>query len=319
MSFDKAAGMLFGLALGDALGAPVEFKRLPDIKAEYGREGIQQPPDPALYTDDTQMTLALAEGLLNAGLNAPLEARMEAVGRRFIDWLHSPENNRAPGNTCIKGVQRYEAGSAWSEAGLVESKGCGSAMRVAPIGYCYQHDEAALRETAEASSRITHRHPAALAASVAAAYAVKLALDGAATNHYLRLIMQFIDGMSAEMDDALYRVGHAGAWADEEAALEHIGQGWTGEEAVALALYCVLRYPDDYAACMRRAANTNGDSDSIACIAGSIIGARLGIDAVPAEWRERCENAAYLSELARRMVEARALNVPADERVSDGS
>ena len=54
----EAEAILFGLALGDALGAPTEFLKLPEIKQQYGARGIQEPPDPALYTDDTQMTLA---------------------------------------------------------------------------------------------------------------------------------------------------------------------------------------------------------------------------------------------------------------------
>lgn len=306
MSPDRSAAILFGLALGDVLGAPVEFLKLSEIKSKYGAQGIQSLPDPALYTDDTQMTLALAEGLLDAGLAAPVDLQMHAVGQRFIDWLHSPENNRAPGNACINGVRRFESGVVWSESGLENSKGCGSVMRVAPVGYLYQHDEQRLREVAIASSEITHRHPTALAATVAGAYGVKLALDLIPVSDYLRLIMTFTDGMSAELDSALYRVGHAGAWTDEEAALRHIGEGWIAEEAIALALYCVLRYPDDYVACMRRAANTNGDSDSIACIAGGIMGARLGLDAIPAEWRERCENASYLTDLAERMTAARS-------------
>lgn len=307
MSLDKASAILFGLALGDALGAPVEFLPLPQIKARYGADGIQEPPDPALYTDDTQMTLALTEGLLDAGLTAPVDAQMPGIGSRFILWLNSPENDRAPGRTCISGVERYESGIRWDRAGLVDSKGCGSAMRVATIGYFYQHDEARLHAVAEASSSITHRHPTAIAAAVAAAYAVKLALDDILPSQYLSRIMQFTEGMSEEMDAALYRVGHAGAWTDEEAALNHIGQGWVGEEAVALALYCVLRYPDDYVACVRRAANTNGDSDSVACIAGGIMGARLGLGAIPSEWRLRCENHAYLEALAERMGASRTV------------
>jgi ADP-ribosylglycohydrolase len=306
MSHDRAAAILYGLALGDALGAPVEFLSLAQIKTRYGALGIQEPPSPALYTDDTQMTLALAEGLLDAGLTTPVDVQMQAVGSRFIEWLHSRDNNRAPGHTCIQGVQKFEAGASWSESGLAGSKGCGSAMRVAAIGCLYQHDEERLREISIASGLITHRHPTAIAASVAAAYAIKLALDGVAVSQFLPRIMAFTDGLSDELDAALYGVGHAGAWADEERALDHIGQGWTGEEAVALAFYCVIRYPDDYAACVRRAANTEGDSDSIACIAGGILGARLGLDAVPADWRERCENKDYLDDLAARMAAARS-------------
>lgn len=296
---------MFGLALGDALGWPVEFDNLAEIKRRYGAQGIQEPPDPALFTDDTQMTVALAEGLLDAGLTADIDTQMNAVGRRFIAWLHSDENDRAPGSTCIAGVKRFEAGMHWREAGIAHSKGCGSAMRVAPIGYLYQHDERRLREVAEASGLITHGHPAAVAASIAAAYAVKLALDGAPVQTYLSRIMNFTDGISDEFDAAILRVGHVGAWTDEEAALKHIGEGWTGEEAVALALYCLLHYPDDYVACIRRAANINGDSDSVASIVGGIQGARLGIDAIPEAWRRRCEKREYLDDLARRMAVAR--------------
>ena len=79
-----AEAILFGLALGDALGAPTEFLRLPEIKQQYGRSGIQEPPDPALYTDDTQMTVALTEGLLDAGLDTDLDTQMNAVGMRFV-------------------------------------------------------------------------------------------------------------------------------------------------------------------------------------------------------------------------------------------
>jgi ADP-ribosylglycohydrolase len=302
---EQAEAILFGLALGDALGWPTEFKRLPDIRRVYGSDGIQVPPDPAIYTDDTQMTIALAEGLLAAGLDADLDAQMQAVGRRFIDWMESSENNRAPGNTCMRGIARFQSGISWRESGIAESKGCGSAMRVAPIGYLYQHDSQRLRAVAEASGVITHRHPAAVAASVAGAYLVKLALDGVQPEEYLRRILAFTDGISVEFDTTLLRVGHVLGWVNEEEALDHIGQGWTGDEAVALALYCILRYPDDYVACVRRAANTNGDSDSIACIAGGIMGARLGLDAIPADWRARCENRDDLKALAARLAAAR--------------
>jgi ADP-ribosylglycohydrolase len=117
MSLDKASAILFGLALGDALGAPVEFLPLPQIKTRYGADGIQEPADPARYTDDTQMTLALTEGLLDAGLSAPIDAQMQGVGRRFIDWLNSPDNDRAPGRTCISGVERYEFGHSLGSRG----------------------------------------------------------------------------------------------------------------------------------------------------------------------------------------------------------
>jgi ADP-ribosylglycohydrolase len=305
MSLEQAQAILFGLALGDALGWPVEFGGIDYIKYAYGPEGVQEPPDPALYTDDTQMTVALTEGLLEAGLNAPVDAQMQAVGQWFVRWMHSPENNRDPGTTCMAGVRRFEDGLPWHESGIVASKGCGSAMRVATIGYLYQDDEMRLREVAEASGVITHRHPAAIAASLAGAYLIKLALDGVKVTEYLPRVMAFTDGISDEFDAAILRVGHVMGWTNEESALDHIGEGWTGDEAIALALYCILKYPDNYVACVRRAANSEGDSDSIACIAGGIMGARLGLEAIPAEWRRRCEKREYLSDLATRMAQAR--------------
>lgn len=305
MSVEQAKAILFGLALGDTLGYPTEFSSLSAIKNEYGENGIQDLPDPALYTDDTQMTLALTEGLLDVGLDADLDSQMKAIGKRFVEWAHSPDNNRAPGTTCMKGVRRFENGTSWKDSGVADSKGCGSAMRVATIGYLYQHNDHKLRDIALYSGMITHGHLTAQAASIGGAYLIKLALDQVPLSEWMSKLVEFTAGISDEFNSAILRVGHVLAWGSEEYALKHIGEGWVGEEAIALALYCVMRYPDDYLACIRRGANTNGDSDSVASIAGGISGARLGLDAIPSEWRERCENADYLNDLALRMAEAR--------------
>jgi ADP-ribosylglycohydrolase len=305
MSFEQAKAILFGLALGDAIGWPTEFLSLPQIYSRFGAKGIQEPRNPALYTDDTQMTIALTEGLLEAGLGASIDSQMEAVAKRFITWKNSPENNRAPGNTCMAAVRRLESGMAWRDAGIKDSKGCGSAMRVATIGYLYQNDETKLREVAKESGIITHGHSSAVAGSIAAAYLMKLALDGIAPEEYLRRTLAFCEGISEDFDKALIRVTHVMGWGSETHAMRHLGEGWVGDEAVALALYCVLRYPNDYAEAVRRGATSEGDSDSIACIAGGIMGARLGLDAIPLDWRERCENKTYLIDLAKRMAEAK--------------
>jgi ADP-ribosylglycohydrolase len=103
---------------------------------------------------------------------------MEAVKEEFVKWRRSPENNRAPGNTCLSGVAAMERGVHWAESGVADSKGCGSAMRVATIGYFYQHDPEKLKQVARASGLCTHGHRTAVAASIGAAYLVKLALDG---------------------------------------------------------------------------------------------------------------------------------------------
>ncbi len=294
--------IFFGLALGDALGWPVEFMKLDDIRARYGPRGILEPPTPALFTDDTQMTLALAEALVESR-DADLESLMNVVSQKFVAWSHHPDTpGRAPGNTCLGAVANLERGLNWREAGIKESKGCGSAMRAAPIGCLYQHEPDRLREVAHATGFATHQHPAADAACIAAAYLVKLALDGVHPQEFSRRMMEFCDGISDEFDAAILRVSHTLGWADTDAALRHIGEGWTGEEAVALAIYCCLKHPDNYVAAVRLGANIDGDSDSVASIAGGILGARLGLDAIPKAWIAKLERRDELERVTEALI-----------------
>jgi len=298
---NKAKGVIFGLAIGDALGARTEFMKLDQIKAKYGKEGIRDLPSPALFTDDTQMSVAIAEALVTAG-DKDIELIMEAVREEFIKWSHLPETyKKAPGNTCLKGVANMERGVHWTKSGIPNSKGCGSAMRTAPVGYLYQHDPDKLKEVAHATGICTHGHPAGDAACIGAAYLVKLALDGISPHKMIDWLSTFAAGVSVEFDHAISKVEKCLGWKDEEKALAYLGEGWVGEEAVALALYCFLRSPDFYEKVVIRSANTNGDSDSIACIAGSISGAYLGIEAIPAAWVRKIEKSEYLENLARRL------------------
>ncbi len=313
MGTDKAKGIIYGLAIGDALGKPTEFMTLSAIKAEYGEKGIQDLPEPALFTDDTQMSIAIAEALIKTR-DQDVDSIMAAVKDEFVKWLHSPENNRAPGNACLTGVANLEKGMHWTESGVAGSKGCGTAMRAAPIGYLFQHDPEKLREVAHASGICTHGHPTADAACIGAAYLIKLALDGVEPENMIPKLLQFTEGISSEFDEAINKVGEC---IEQESRLTSspvhpfadspvpavLGEGWVGEEAVALALYCFLKYPDSYEKTVVRGANTNGDSDSSACIAGSISGAYLGIDAIPDRCIKDIEKSEYLDDLAMRLAE----------------
>ena len=299
-NMNKSLGIIFGLAIGDALGRPTEFLSLKDIKSKYETGGIQDLPEPALFTDDTQMTIAIAEALIKTG-DQDVETIMDSVRDEFIKWRHSPENNRAPGNACLAGISNMERGIHWSESGVPNSKGCGSAMRVAPIGYLYQNDLEKLKQVARASGICTHGHRTAVAASIGAAFLVKLALNMIEPIKMIHEVIAFTNGISKEFTDAILKVEECLDWNDEEKALKSLGEGWIGEEAVALALYCFLRYPNDYEKAVLRGANTNGDSDSIACIAGSISGAYLGFDTITSEWVKKIEKSGYLIDLSNRL------------------
>lgn len=297
---DQILGMLFGIALGDALGWPAEPLTLEQIRARFGPQGIVELPEPALFTDDTQMTLAVAEALIDAG-DQDLEGLMNAVSGRFVEWLQNPESYRAPGASCLYGAGQLHRGVPWREAGKPGSKGCGAAMRVAPIGYLYQHDLPRLREVAAASALTTHRHPAAEVGAVAGAYLVKLALDQSPPTDFVQLLKKEIQGSVPDVDQALGRLDQAMQMPDPTLALVHIGGGWVAEEAVLGALFCFLQHPRDYVAAVRLAANTSGDSDSLAALTGGISGAYLGIGALPPAWVDRIEKGAYLKDVAQRL------------------
>ena len=298
-------GCMLGLAIGDALGWPTEFLSLRAIKSRWGNEGVTGLVGKAApYTDDTQMTLCVARALVEAG-REDLETLMQVVSREFAAWCVSPENNRAPGNTCMEGCFRLARGIHWRESGVKESKGCGSAMRTAPIGLYYHDDEERLIEVAKASSLPTHGHPTALAAAIGTAYLTALALQGEPPETYVGKLARATEGIDGDFVACVRKMPDALGIENEEEALESLGRGWVGEEAVALALYCFLLSPRDYRRTVLRGANTEGDSDSIACIAGAISGAYNGIEAIPQEWVRDVENSTMLRETGRQFFRAR--------------
>src|SRR5688572_24989956 len=113
---------MFGLAFGDALGKPVEFRRYEQIVAMFGPAGPTLLPDPAQVTDDTQMALAVGWALHEASVHEP-ENLAVALTRRFVSWLHDPDNNRAPGNTCLHACEALAGGARWQQASVMGSKG----------------------------------------------------------------------------------------------------------------------------------------------------------------------------------------------------
>ncbi len=299
-------GTFLGLAIGDALGWPVEFLSLHQIRQLWGPHGItdlvgDQAFPVGTFTDDTQMSIALAAGLLAAPYHDS-DRQMAAIAKQFVAWSTSPENNRAPGNTCMSACRHLADGADWRTSGVARSKGCGTAMRAAPIGLLYHRDFERLTDRAIASSNMTHGHPCALAGGVATAAAVSLALDDTPPVDLVRQVAALCEPVSGEAAATIRKVlDVADRPADQ--AMAALGEGWVAEEAVALALSSFLATPYDYAATIRRAANIEGDSDSVACIAGAISGAYNGEEAIEPRWREVIEQGEYLIELADRLYE----------------
>ena len=316
-----ATGALTGLALGDALGFPTEFNDVPSILAKCGPWREMRLPTPAIVSDDTQMTLALGRGLRTAmdrGVLAP--KRLERpVREEFVDWYQSPQNNRAPGNTCLRACNLLKDETLpWQDASQVGSKGCGANMRVAPVGLAPGLSDEQRAGAAQLQSALTHGHPTALAASDLTARAVRLLAQGARPAELVDLLQlyahdnrsqyhhrwlgdlwtrgedptpeQFIARGWDECLETLGRLRDAVHSADPEAdPCLATGAGWIAEEALATGLLCFLLFVDEPVTAVRRAACTSGDSDSIACLTGAFAGAWLGAEAWPTEWVDRIE------------------------------
>ncbi len=288
---DSVKGVMWGLALGDALGKPIEFKHLWRIKEDYGPNGITELPINPTWTDDTEMTFAVARALIKTH-NMTVEEISTQIAEEFIKWLEN--TGYSPGNTCILGTHKYKDTRNWRESGIKRSKGCGSAMRVAPIGLFFS-DLDKLSKVAYNSSLITHAHPTVLAAAVGGAYLVRLTLDGEKVGKWPEKVKNIVDFVEdpgkTEFCDAIDTAVRALDVADADEAIKSIGEGWIGEEAVAIALYCCMKYPEpeDFKKMLVLSVNHGGDSDSTGCIAGGIMGARHGFAALGKEMHEWTE------------------------------
>ncbi|PNG22367.1 ADP-ribosylglycohydrolase family protein [Streptomyces cahuitamycinicus] len=321
-----ATGALTGLALGDALGYPTEFSDVPSILAEFGPWRQLDLPERATVSDDTQMTLALGRAVRTAmdrGLLTPLRLA-RSLREEFVDWYQSPENNRAPGRTCMKACHLLKDETRpWQDASRIDSKGCGANMRVAPLGLVPGLSDEQRAGAAQLQSALTHGHPTALAASDLTAHAVRLLTRGAEPTGLIGLLRSYaLENRSRYherwLGDLWRRAGDpsperfiARGWDECLEALERLrhavrtvspetdpclatGEGWIAEEALTTGLLCFLLFVDEPLTALRRAACTAGDSDSIACLAGAFAGAYLGAEAWPAEWADRVE---YRSDL----------------------
>jgi ADP-ribosylglycohydrolase len=331
MITSRASGALFGLAFGDALGARTEFLSVEQILQQFPPIGpTALEGNPALVTDDTQMTLALGEALAEAPRPLTAANLEPFLRRRFVEWANSPDNTRAPGNTCMTACANLEKGLPWVQATVAGSKGCGANMRVAPVGVLPPSDPGMTITTraavAQFQAALTHGHPTALAAADLTAMTVFYLTSGQPitdlpgwlrsyatsqrhTYHakWLGALWErpgsttpeaFIARGWDECLGALDRLDQALAAADRSADPCLItGAGWIAEEAFATGLLCFLLYPNNPVGAIRRAAVSSGDSDSIACLAGAFAGAALGMPAWPTDWKNQIEYQERLSWL----------------------
>ncbi|MBM6869265.1 ADP-ribosylglycohydrolase family protein [Pseudoflavonifractor phocaeensis] len=306
---DAFFGCLLGGAVGDALGYPVEFMNEASIYSRFGPDGIQrldQAGQPALISDDTQMTLFAAEGILYA--KAAGTALHKALWTAYLEWLGTqgdqsrmdPEHpkttlyreprlhaRRAPGNTCLASLHHSRHGGTPEEP-VNNSKGCGTVMRAAPFGLAYPEPEQAF-QSAVCDGALTHGHPLGYLSSGGLALMVREIVYGASQGERLEAVLL----RGAERGDGDFRalllpdIRRAVELALDPAVsdlegVHALGQGWVAEEALYIAVFCAVRHQDDFCAALRAAVNHKGDSDSTGAVCGNILGAWLGREGVEA-------------------------------------
>lgn len=332
---DRIRGCLLGGAIGDALGAGIEFSSLPEVRDRYGPDGVTgfvpAYGRSGTITDDTQMTLFTVEALIRArdgesGL-ADEKAVIDALWAGYQRWLITQEgtpapigdpdspypyggpaygdpayggggqlvgglvdepvlrHRRAPGNTCLAGLRR-DSPAEPLPVSCRTSKGCGTVMRSAPFGLVGM-GPAWTAQLAYAGSELTHGHPTAGHSSAALALIVEALLRGLPVRSATLAAIDVVNRTYHDAGETLVALVNALSAAENgpptAEVVESLGSGWVAEEALAIAVYCVLAAPDARTA-MLAAVNHSGDSDSTGAICGNILGAGFGLEVFPAEW-----------------------------------
>jgi len=305
---NKYKGCLLGLAIGDALGAPIKFLRLPEIKVKYGEDGITEFDAwdrfrPGFYTDDTQMSLATTVGCIKIFQRFMYKRSCnstDVVYARYLEWLESQANQyqmRFPGNTCLNALKSGKMGTI--ESPINYSKECGGLLRTAAAGLAFP-PEMAFREGAEYAA-ITHGHPSGYLPAGFLSKAIAHILEGKSLQEAVELgIRRLIkyEGHEETLKKIMLAVELSFSLESVENSIKEIGEGVGGDEALAIGLYCSLKYFYDFRKGVQAAANHSGESDTTGMIAGAILGALLGDEDIPESWILKLENAPAINQLA---------------------
>ncbi|SDC86311.1 ADP-ribosylglycohydrolase family protein [Actinokineospora iranica] len=335
---DKWLGVLLAGAVGDALGAPIEFLSIEDIRARFGPSGVTGYAEAyggrGRITDDTQMTLFTVEAMIRGHLGRRLmffeQQPASVVQHAYQRWFHTqgtpwhraggsyameaePDgwligerglfHRRAPGATVLTALKGYAGGAERGTLShkLNDSKGCGAVMRAAPCAL-WSEDPLDSFVVAAQSGALTHGHPSGYLSAGALAFVVHRLLDGAALPDALVEVRAELVTWE-ESAETVQALDAAVALARRgrptpEQLATELGGGWVGEEALAIGV-CAALAADNLADGLLLAVNHSGDSDSTGSICGNLLGAVHGVDAIPRPWLDELELREVIETLGR--------------------
>jgi len=321
---DKYCGCLLGGALGDSIGYPIEFFPAAHIKSPIFLWGSR----PSRISDDTQMTLFTVAGLIDSKELNENEI-LESIYTAYQNWYLTQYSRkpietetcktlmsepklyvcRAPGITCLNSLKSGIMGTI--ESPINDSKGCGGVMRVAPIGLYFDPTTCGkiIEEIDLLGAKVaamTHGHelgyiPAAAFVHIICRLAhTNYTIEGAVTEaiectrnlfgdkeHFVefeKIMQKAIDLSKTDITDRI--------------AIKNIGEGWVEEETLAIAVYCALKYQNDFESAIIASVCHDGDSDSTGSVTGNILGAYLGARKLSQDWLKRLELKELINDTA---------------------
>ena len=274
---DRAKGAMYGVAVGDALGAPLEFMSEADIQAKHGPKPVREMIgggwlnlEPGMTTDDTDMTLAVAEGIMKRFHRGSIDEVVEKVGEGFIQWHHSRPKDI--GHTCRVVIEHAEkqlplnkerpsrawmiSSEVYDEASNHMSAGNGALMRTVPVGIAYE-DWNETMKTAFTIAQMTH-------------WDAKQAIM---VGDYSRIVNELVRGAHR---------GEIGRLSRKYASPAVKSTGYSFD-SLNCALWAIER-TETFEDALVKVVNLGGDADTAGAITGGLIGAALGFKAIPERW-----------------------------------
>lgn len=329
----RTLGCLLGGAVGDAMGAPVEFMGLKEIFRRYGEKGVAGFEKAygriGAITDDTQMSLFTVEGLILSKARKTYSDENSvvlAIYHAYLRWLYTQEtqlqqelinthgtcsvvdgmltgyseiySRRTPGNSCLSALRSGKMGT--TKQPINDSKGCGGVMRAAPIGIAFSDPETAFRRGCD-SAAITHGHPSGYLAAGFFSALISMSLSGKTLKEAILESTSLLTSCE-DSEECLQAVEAAVALSSvsnlSPEEIETLGNGWVAQEALAIGLCCSLSAGQDFQKGVLLSVNHSGNSDSTGSITGNIIGAQQGQDVIPNKWLSDLEMKRVIEEAA---------------------
>jgi poly(ADP-ribose) glycohydrolase ARH3 len=317
---DRCIGCLLGCAAGDVLGANLEFMSRAEIQRTHGRVDsflASERRPRGTFTDDTEMTLALAASLIDCGILSP--GHCASSYARFFSLPprrgYGPAVSQVLTMLCAGADYRATGRAVYAEGSFAN----GGAMRIAPVGLAYRNaDDAVLFEAVRLALLCTHVHPDAVDGAFiqAKAIATLARLEDAGGLDPGRLLSAL--RCKAETDAVKSRLeivikAQAAGWPDEKVLSAVCTPNEYGEqfqihaaEAVACGLWALACCPADPEECIVGAVALGGDTDTVGALAGALAGALHGTAWFPQRWYNDMENEPgigrdYVIEVARQL------------------